>query len=94
MRTRYQLFLDRKVMAGSNSHFQKKKLNPLSIIRQVSLVPNPISQSSVVSGRSFRVTGNGLCMSVLLNTLDTKVSIQRGRKGVRWIEDITSTPYQ
>ena len=25
-------------------------------------------------------TGNGLCVSVLLNTLDTTVSIQRGKK--------------
>ena len=31
-------------------------------------------------GRSFSVTRNGLCVSVLLNTLDTTVSIQRGKK--------------
>ena len=30
--------------------------------------------------RSFSVTRNGLCVSVLLNTLDTTVSIQRGKK--------------
>ena len=31
-------------------------------------------------GRSFSVTRNGLYVSVLLNTLDTTVSIQRGKK--------------
>ena len=44
------------------------------------MVPNPNSQSSVILGRSFSVTQNGLCVSVLLNTLDTTVSIQRGKK--------------
>ena len=41
---------------------------------------NPNSQSSVILGRSFSVTRNGLCVSVLLNKLDTKISIQRGKK--------------
>ena len=36
--------------------------------------------SPVILGRSFSVTRNGLCVSVLLNTLDTTVSIQRGQK--------------
>ena len=44
------------------------------------MVPNPNSQKSVLLGRSFSVTRNGLCVSVLLNTLDTTVSIQRGKK--------------
>ena len=44
------------------------------------MVPNPNSQSSVILGRSFSLTRNGLCVSVLLNTLDTTVSIQRGKK--------------
>ena len=38
------------------------------------------SKSSVVLGRSFSVTRKGLSVSVLWNTLDTTVSIQRGRK--------------
>ena len=38
------------------------------------------SQSSVILSRSFSVTRNGLCVSVLLNTLDTTFSIQRGKK--------------
>ena len=37
------------------------------------------SQSSVVLGRSFSVTRNGLSVSVLLNTLVKAVSIQGGR---------------
>ena len=41
------------------------------------MVPNPNSQSLVILGRSFSVTRNGLG---LLNTLDTMVSIQRGKK--------------
>ena len=44
------------------------------------MVPNPNSQSSVILGRRFSVTRNGLCVSVLLNKLDTTVSIQRGKK--------------
>ena len=57
-----------------------KNWNSLSDSKQVCLVPNPNSQSSVILGRSFSVTRNGLCVSVLLNTLDTTVSIQRGKK--------------
>ena len=34
----------------------------------------------MILGRSFSVTRNGLCVSVLMNTLDTPVSIQRGKK--------------
>ena len=34
----------------------------------------------MILGRSFSVTRNGLCVSVFLNTLDTTVSIQRGKK--------------
>ena len=60
--------------------FRMRNLNSLSDSKQVCLVPNPNSQSSVILGRSFSVTRNGLCVSVLLNTLDTKVSIQRGKK--------------
>ena len=55
-------------------------MNSLSESKKVCLVPNPNSQSSVILGRSFSVTRNGLCFSVLLNTLDTTVSIQCGKK--------------
>ena len=60
--------------------FRMRTLNSLSDSKQVSFVPNPDSQSSVILGRSFSVTQNRLCVSVLLNTLDTTVSIQRGKK--------------
>ena len=60
--------------------FRMRNLNSLSDSKQVSLVPNPNSQSSVILGRSFSVTRNRLCVSVLLNTLDTTVSIQLGKK--------------
>ena len=44
------------------------------------MVPNPNSQSSVILGQSFSVTRSMMCVSVLLNTLDTTVTIQRGKK--------------
>ena len=63
-----------------NATFRMRNLNSLSDSKQVCLVPNPNSQSSVILGRSFSVTRNGLCASVLLNTLDTTVLIQRVKK--------------
>ena len=62
------------------SIFRMKKLNSLSDTKQVCLVPNTNSQCSVILARSFSVTRNGLCVSVLFNRLDTTVSIQRGKK--------------
>ena len=44
------------------------------------MVPNPNGQSSVILGRSFSITRNGLSASVLLNKLDTTVTIQREKK--------------
>ena len=60
--------------------FRMRNLNSLNDSKQVCLVPNPNSQSSVILGRSFSVTRNGLRVIRLLNTLDTTVSIQRGKK--------------
>ena len=78
------IFLDRNVKLQPGQAgvaiFRMRNLNSLSDSKQVYLVPNPNSQSSVILGRSFSVTRNGLCVSVLLNTLDTTVSIQRGKK--------------
>ena len=78
------IFLDRKIKLQPGQAvvaiFRMRNLNSLSDSKQVCLVPNPNSQSSVILGRSFSVTRNGLCVSVLLNTLDTTVSIQRGKK--------------
>ena len=78
------IFLNRKVKLQPGQAvvaiFRMGNLNSLSDSKQVCLVPNPNSQSSVILGRSFSVTQNGLCVSVLLNTLDTTVSKQRGKK--------------
>ena len=43
-----------------------RNLKALSDRKQVCLVPNPTSQSTVILGRIFSVTPNGLCASVLL----------------------------
>ena len=78
------IFLDRKVKLQSGQAviaiFRMRNSNSLSDSKQVCLIPNPNSQSSVILGRTFSVTRSGLCVSVLLNTLDTTVSIQRGKK--------------
>ena len=52
----------------------------LSDSKEVCIVPNPNSQSAAVLGGSFSITKSGLCVSVLLNTLDIPITIQRGRK--------------
>ena len=78
------IFLDRKVKLQPGQAlvaiFRMRKLNSLKDSQQVCLIPNPNSQSSVIIGRSFSVTRNGLCDNVLLNTLDTTVLIKRGKK--------------
>ena len=60
--------------------FGMKNYNELSDNKQVCIVPNPNSQSAAALGRSFSITKSGLCVSVLLNTLDIPITIQRGRK--------------
>ena len=55
-----------------------KNYNELSDNKQVCIVPNPNSQSAAVLGRFFSITKSGLCVSVLLNTLDIPITIQRG----------------
>ena len=57
-----------------------KNYDELSDKKQVCIVPNPNSQSVATLGRSFSITKSGLCVSVLMNTLDIPISIQRGRK--------------
>ena len=52
-----------------------KNHNELSDNKQVCIVPNPNSQSAAVLGRSFSMTKSGLCVSVLLNTLDIPILI-------------------
>ena len=55
-----------------------KNYNELNDNKQVLIVPNPNSQSASVLGISISITKNCLCVSVLLNTLDIPVTIQRG----------------
>ena len=78
------IFLDRKVRLKPNqavvATFRMRNLNELSNTRQVYLVPNPNSKSSAILERRFSLTQSGLCVSVLLNTEATTVTIQRGKK--------------
>ena len=78
------VFLSRRVRLKSNEaailSLRMKNYDELSDNKQVCIVPNPNCQSAAVSGRSFSITKSGLCVSVLLNTLDIPIRIQRGRK--------------
>ena len=78
------VFLSRRVRLKANEaaivNFRMKNYNELSENKQVRIVPNPYSQSAAVLGRSISITKSGLCVSVLLNTLDIPITIQRGRK--------------
>ena len=52
-----------------------KNYKELSDSKQVCIVTNPNSQSAAVLKRSFSITKSGLCVSVLLNTLDIPITI-------------------
>ena len=78
------VFLSRRVRLKANEaaivSLRMKNYNELSDNKQVRMVPNPNSQSAAVLGRSFSITKSYLWVSVLLNTLDIPITIQRGRK--------------
>ena len=78
------IFLDRKVRLKPNqavvATFRMRNLNELSNDRQVCVVQNPNSKSSAILGRSFSFAQSGLCVSVMLSTEATTVTIQRGKK--------------
>ena len=78
------VFLSRRVRLKANEAaivgLRMKNYNELSDSKQVCIVPNPNSQSAAVLGRSFSINKSGVCVSVLLNTLDIPITIQRGRK--------------
>ena len=82
--TKAPVFLSRRVRLKANEaaivSLRMKNYNELSDNKQVCIVPNPNSQSAAVLGRSFSITESGLCVSVLFNTLDMPITIQRGRK--------------
>ena len=74
------IFLDRKIklqpgLQAVIAVIRMRNINSLSDSKHVCLVPNPNSQSSVILGRGFSVTQKGLCASMLLNTLDTTVTM-------------------
>ena len=74
------VFLSRRVRLKGNEvaivSLRMKNYNELNN-KQVCIVPNPNSQSAAVLGRSFSITKSGLCVSVLLNTLDIPIIIQK-----------------
>ena len=78
------VFLSRRVRMKANEaaivSLRMKNYNELSDNKQLCIVPYPNSQSDAVLGRSFSITKSGLCVSVLLNTLDIPITIQRRRK--------------
>ena len=78
------VFLSRMVSLKANEvaivSLRMKNYNELSDNEQVCIVPNPNAQSAAILGRSFSLTKSGLFVSVLLNTLDIPITIQRGRK--------------
>ena len=78
------VFLSRRVRLKANEaaivRLQMKNYNELCDKKQVCIVPNPNSQNAAILVRFFSITKSGLCVSVLLNTLDIPITIQRGRK--------------
>ena len=78
------VFLSRRVRLKANEaaivSLRMTNYNELSDSKQVCIVPKPNSQKAAVLGRSFSITKSGICVSVLLNTLDIPITIQRGRK--------------
>ena len=78
------VFLSRRVRLKANEaaivSLRIKNDSELSDNKQLFIVPNPNIQSAAILGRSFSITKGGLCLSILLNTLDIPITIQRGRK--------------
>ena len=74
MRKKAPVFLSRRLRLKETEaaivSLRNKNYNELSDIKQVCLVTSPYSQSAAFLGRSFSITKSGLCVSVLLNTLD------------------------
>ena len=78
------VFLNRRVRLNANKaaivSLRIKNYNELSDKKQVFIVPNPNSQSAAILRRHFSIAKSGLCVSVLFNTPDIPIKIQRGRK--------------
>ena len=78
------VFLSWRVRLKTNEtaivSLRMKNYNELRDNKQVCIVPNLNSQIAAILGRSFSITKSGLCVSVLLNTLDIPIAIKRSRK--------------
>ena len=77
-------FLSRRVSfkanEAANVTLRMKNYNEPSDNKQLCLVQNPNSQSAAILGRLLSITKSDFCVSVLLNTLDIPITIQKGRK--------------
>ena len=73
------VFLSRTVRLKANEA-AIISLRMKSYNEQVCKVPNQKGQSAAIIGRSFSITESGLLFSVLFNTFDIPITIQRGRK--------------
>ena len=73
------VFLNRRVRLKANEaakvSLRMKNYNDLSDNKHVCIVPNPINQSAAIPDHQ-----EGLCVSVLLNTLDRPITIQKERR--------------
>ena len=78
------VILSRRVRLKANEativSSRMKNYNKLSDNKQVCITPNSNSQNAAILGRSFSITKSGLCVSVLLSTLDISITIQRRTK--------------
>ena len=78
------VILSRRVRLKANEativSSRMKNYNKLSDNKQVCIIPNSNSQNAAILGRSFSITKSGLCVSVLLSTLDISITIQRRTK--------------
>ena len=79
------VFLSRRIKLKANEAaivgLRMKNYNELSDNKQVCIVPNPNSQSASILRRSFSITKSGVCVSVMLNTLDIPITIQSRGEG-------------
>ena len=104
MKKKTPVFLSRRVRLKANEvaivSLRMENYNELSDNKkQVCKVSNPNEQSAAVLGRSFSIIKSSLCVSVLLNTLDIPITIQRGRKlgyalPVKTRNEMTENPKQ
>ena len=69
-----------KANEAAKVSLRMKNYNELSDNKKICIVPKPNSQSAAILGRFLSITKSGFCVSVILNTLDKPITIQRERK--------------